>query len=149
MNFKFLFLIIFFLFIVLLLRNDDDDIEHFKNKFHTFNIILVDDNLSRQKGLMFRKNKLGKNNGMLFYYNNKPKSVKSVWMKNTFIPLDILFLDSNMIVVDLYQNMIPFSEKSVYSKVKCNHFLEIDSGEVGRLKIEVGDKILFNQIKDK
>ena len=148
MNFKFLFFIICLLFIYLLLENNEQ-IEYFKNKSHTFNIILVDDDLSRKKGLMFRKKKLGGNNGMLFHFNKKPKSIKSVWMKNTFIPLDILFLDSNMVVVDLYKNMIPLSEKSIYSKVKCNHFLEIDSGEVGRLKVEVGDKILFNQIKDK
>lgn len=148
MNFKLIF--IFFILGFLLMMYLESSIynsnynENFQNKSHFISGSVANDNKSRELGLMYRELKLGFNRGMLFYFGNKPKSIKSVWMKNTFIPLDVLFIDSNFIVVDYSKNLVPFSEMLIKSKVKANHFIELDSGEIERLNIEIGDKIFFN-----
>lgn len=65
---------------------------------HRFNVEIADNSEERARGLMFRE-ELGENQGMLFVYEEEAD--RSFWMKNTFIPLDIIFLDSNFEVINI------------------------------------------------
>ena len=63
--------------------------EYYSDQKIRLNLVKANTETKRNKGLMYRKNKLRNMEGMLFIYN-KPKII-SMWMKNTFIPLDVLF----------------------------------------------------------
>ena len=91
---------IFLIFVLLLyVTNKCDE--------HTIYGQIVRSKQEIQKGLMFRKHKLRYNEGMLFNMN---RIYNSMWMKNTYIPLDIIFLD-NMNVVGYIMDAIPLSEE--------------------------------------
>ena len=88
--------------------------EHFSSKtIHIKNIFKTTE--EQNKGLMYRK-KIPDNKGFMFIYK-KPRIV-SFWMKNTFVPLDIIFIDENKTVVDIKKNMIPHDTTSYTSKHK-------------------------------
>ena len=96
----------------------------------------------KQKGLMF-VNKLSKTNGLLLLYK-KPKIVK-IWMHNTQIPLDIIFInDQNKVV--LIKKGEPFSKKIISSVTHVIGVLEIPEGCVKKLDIKVGDKISWRVV---
>lgn len=90
-------------------------------------------------GLMFRKN-LSKDGGMLFIYPKK--QFLYFYMKNTFIPLDIAFIDDNNVVVDI-QSMQPLDETTIASKDEAMYALEVNRGFFERIGVKVGDKIEF------
>ncbi len=96
----------------------------------------------RQKGLMFRKH-LGENEGMLFVFEKE--KILSFWMKDTYIPLSIAFIDKNGVIVNIF-DMKPFSLKPVVSTLKCKYALEVNRGFFRRCGVEVGDKIDLNGI---
>ena len=92
------------------------------------------------KGLMYRKDKLKYNEGMLFpltYKNN------NMWMRNTHIPLDVIFLDDNMRIIGYIEDTVPLSLKSISIDKKSNNVLEMNSGSVRYFNIQIGDKIIF------
>ena len=96
----------------------------------------------RELGLMNRKN-LNANNGMLFIYNES--SYLSFWMKNTLIPLDILFIDANKKIIDI-QTMTPCVKDPCFiyiSKYPAQYALEINAGSSKKLGIQVGDQLNF------
>ena len=81
----------------------------------------------KKRGLMYRKNKLKYNEGMLFKYTYKNNSM---WMKNTYIPLDVIFLDSEMNIVGYVKDTVPLSLKSISIDKKSNNVLEMNSGSI-------------------
>ena len=115
--------------------------ESFSNLIN-FNVIVADNNELRAKGYMFRKKKLSDTDGMLFKYP-EPQII-SLWMKNTFIPLDVLYLDKNYIVKEFNENLIPHNVTSVKSLGKYLYALEINGGSIKRRKINIGDKLKIN-----
>lgn len=98
-----------------------------------------------QRGLMFLKHPLPRDSGMLFDFgitkNNK------IWMKNTFIPLDIIFLDENLRVLGFIENAEPLREKLLGIREKSRYVLEINGGWVENNQIKKGDRIDINKIK--
>lgn len=97
----------------------------------------------RATGLMFRKD-LDKDKGMLFIFEEPGKY--GFWMKNTLIPLDIIWINSEGIVVFIKSNAIPCGVgvcDSIYPKEIASYVLELNSGEVDNQNIRVGDKALF------
>ena len=89
----------------------------------------------RQLGLMYRQS-MPANQGMLFSF---PKvDTYSIWMKNTYISLDLIFLDTNYKVVDTKENLPILSEKKHTSKIKHKHILELNAGSVKRFGIKIG-----------
>lgn len=98
----------------------------------------------KKQGLMFRKKILGDKVGMLFLM--KPQK-HSFWMKNTYISLDVLFLDHDMRVVGFVENTTPFSLEPISIDHISSHVLEVDSGTVKKYKIKQGDKIVFIEKK--
>ena len=94
---------------------------------------------AREQGLMFRKF-LADNNGMLFEFEeNEPVYM---WMKNTYIPLDMIFIDVHGIIVNIANNTEPLSETVIPSRGKVKAVLEVNAGFAVKHKIHVGDKIL-------
>ncbi|HOP86612.1 MAG TPA: DUF192 domain-containing protein [Syntrophorhabdaceae bacterium] len=89
-------------------------------------------------GLMFRKS-MDKHKGMLFVH--KDDEIRHYWMKNTYIPLDMIFIDSNKTVVDIYKDARPLDETTISSKAKARYVLEINSGEADNCGIKRGTKV--------
>ncbi len=94
----------------------------------------------RQRGLMFRE-RLPADQGMLFVF---PLSqIQSFWMRNTFIPLDIAFISSEGVVVDI-QHMKPVDESILYtSRAPALYALEVNAGWFAKHDIQVGAQVKF------
>jgi uncharacterized membrane protein (UPF0127 family) len=103
----------------------------------TITVEIADTAQSRAVGLMFRRD-LGLRQGMLFDFQ-APQPV-SFWMRNTLIPLDMLFIDSGGRIVRIHANAEPLSEVPIPSGEPVLAVLEIAGGEAARLGIAVGDQ---------
>ena len=99
-----------------------------------------------QDGLMYRKHKLDKHEGMLFPME---KQINSMWMKNTYIPLDIIFLDEKKRIIGYVIDAEPLSEKSLSIDKPSNYVLEMNGNSVFDLDMKIGDIIFFMEEIDK
>ena len=142
MHLKFIYLIFnFFLVSFYTFSNEKIDVIIY-NKNITFNVEVAKTIEERRTGLMYRK-KLLNNEGMLFIFPRE--KIIQLWMKNTYIPLDVIFISENKVIVDIKKNMEKLSETIVKSKVKSRYALEFNAGLINKLDIEIGDKVLFNE----
>ena len=103
-------------------------------------IELADNDFERQTGLMYRK-KLDTNKGMLFIFDDI--RVRSFYMKNTYIPLDIIYIDSNNIILSIIKNAEPLNQKSLPSEGPVKYVLEINAGLSDLWDLQSGDKINY------
>jgi len=110
-----------------------------KSGKHEFIVEIAVTDRQHSQGLMFRQS-LAKNAGMLFDYK-VPTSI-TMWMKNTYIPLDMIFIGNDGRVINVVQRAIPFSENVISSLGKARGVLEVNGGTASRLGIMPGDKIL-------
>ncbi|MCL2155209.1 MAG: DUF192 domain-containing protein [Leptospirales bacterium] len=95
----------------------------------------------RERGLMFRNN-LGESDGMLFVFDKEENL--NFWMKNTFIPLDIAYINKKGIINEIYY-MAPVDISKIYSSIKpAMYALEVNAGWFNKNKIKIGSKIDFN-----
>ena len=101
------------------------------NPIH-YHVEVAKTNEEQAEGLMYRL-ELKQNGGMLFLFNNEKKA--SFWMKNTLIPLDIIFINKNGSINKIYKNTIPKSKKRIISKGEVLAVLEINAGEAIRNNI--------------
>lgn len=111
---------------------------------HNFKVEVADTFATRAEGLMFREN-LPRDNGMLFIYNSEGN--RSFWMKNTLIPLDMIFINSDLEIVDIQKNAQPctnFFCKSYPSAKPAQYILEINGGLSEELGVNIGDKVKLN-----
>lgn len=123
------------------------DIVHFQtdSQVNSFATEIADTLLERNKGLMFRE-ELAKDQGMLFVYE-RPQSV-SFWMRNTLIPLDIIFMDQSGTVRSIAHDAIPLDETSLFGGRYIQYVFEINAGLARNLNIKIGSKMrhpLVNQ----
>ncbi len=103
-------------------------------------IEIVQDAESRQLGLMYRE-ELAENLGMLFVFEST--QILSFWMRNTFIPLDIAFIDAAGVIVDI-QRMEPLDESKHYiSAAPALYALEVNSGWFKKNGIKVRSQVQF------
>lgn len=109
-----------------------------------FTVELAVTEFEQAKGLMFRRS-LKKGHGMLFIH--KDEDIRHYWMKNTYIPLDMIFIDSHSTVVDIYKNAKPLDETTISSKVKARYVLEINSGEADACGIKKGTTVKIIEYK--
>ena len=108
----------------------------------TLDIEIADDDYQTQTGLMYR-NSLGQNEGMLFIFPDEQR--RSFYMKNTLIPLDILYFNSEKKLVSLQKNAKPYDETSLPSDANSQYVLEVNAGLSDKWKLEKGDKIEFTR----
>ena len=115
-------------------------IVHSNEKDISVNAEIADTNRERITGLMFRK-ELCDNCGMVFVFDDS--NYRSFWMKNMLIPLDILFIDENIAIVDINYAFPCITENcDVYtSSSKAKYVLEVNEGFTKENNIDVGDKI--------
>ena len=106
-----------------------------------FQVSIADTEIARQKGLMLVK-QLAPNAGMLFIFNES--SVHTFWMKNTLIPLDMIFMDNNWIVVGIIENATPESEEPRSVPLPSRYVLEINGGLSKQLGINIGVKGIYD-----
>jgi uncharacterized membrane protein (UPF0127 family) len=106
-------------------------------------IEIADKTETRTQGLMYR-NSMKENAGMLFIFDNQ--EMQNFWMKNTHIPLDILFIDKDMKIVTIQKNTTPFSLDGVPSTAPAQYVLELNAGYSDGYKLKVGDYIQFKRL---
>jgi uncharacterized membrane protein (UPF0127 family) len=106
---------------------------------HRFDIYVAANDTQRSRGLMFVRD-LPASTGMLFIYDNEPASM---WMKNTFIPLDILFIRGDGTVSSIAHHTEPQSLRSIYSTEPISFVLELNAGITERLVIDENSRIFW------
>ena len=99
---------------------------------------IASDDESRAKGLMHRTH-LPDCSGMWFDFGN-PKVV-AMWMRDTFIPLDIIFVGSDFRVLSIFQNADPLSDSLIKSPQATQYVLEINAGEAVQNNLAVGQQV--------
>lgn len=104
-----------------------------KHACYRFDIYVATSDAQRARGLMFVRN-LPRTTGMLFIY--EADMVLSMWMKNTYIPLDILFIRSDGTVSSIAYDTEPQSLKSVVALEPVRYVLEINAGVASALAID-------------
>ena len=107
------------------------------------NVEIADDNNERAKGLMFRE-RLNENDGMFFIFDEE--NYQTFWMKNTLIPLDMIFIGEDLEIVDI-KNAVPCKEEPCFlykSSKPAKYVLEANQGFAAKNGIETGDKIILN-----
>ncbi len=112
---------------------------HAASGLNWFNIRIADTQAHRELGLMF-VTQLPSDEGMLFP-EEKPQ-IMSMWMKNTLIPLDMLFIDTRGKIVCLLANAKPESLEILSCDKPVKAVLEIGGGEADRRGIKVGDTVI-------
>jgi uncharacterized membrane protein (UPF0127 family) len=95
-----------------------------------------------RRGLM-RRRSLAANGGMLFLY--RPASRVTMWMKNTLLPLDMLFIDRRGRIVKIAANTKPLSTDLIPSESIISAVLEINAGQALRHGIKVGDRVEWGE----
>jgi uncharacterized protein len=100
-----------------------------------FSVEVADDNAERAKGLMFRES-LPTSGGMLFVYESPRRA--SFWMKNTPLPLDLIFMDATGTVTRVHENAVPFDTTSIDGGDGVQFVLEINGGLAARLGLGPG-----------
>lgn len=115
------------------------------NSAHEFAIEVAKTERVKQRGLMFRES-LGPNNGMLFVYS-VPQHV-SMWMKNTLIPLDMLFIDVDRKIVRIARNTTPQSLDAIPAGQVVWAVLEIRGGRAAELGIREGCLVTYPLASD-
>ena len=113
-------------------------------KGHRFYVELATTPDVRARGLMFREH-LDADKGMLFIFDEE--KVSPFWMKNTYIPLDIIWLDKNRKVVFISKNTQPWTQEpgpAINPRKKAKYVLEICGGTADKIGLAVGDEVILD-----
>lgn len=105
---------------------------------HAFQVEIADDEPERETGLMNRDN-LPAGQGMLFLFPDARE--RAFWMKNTHIPLDIIYISKSGEVISIQKNTMPMNETPLHSFGPAAAVLEINGGQADALGIKPGDRI--------
>ena len=92
----------------------------------------------QSQGLMFRES-MAADHGMLFVFPDV--SMHGFWMRNTLIPLDIIFIRDDGTIAHIAERAIPLDESTISSRVPVRSVLELNGGTAERLGIRIGDKV--------
>jgi uncharacterized membrane protein (UPF0127 family) len=103
-----------------------------------FSIELALSDAQMEQGLMFRRS-MPAGAGMLFDFK-RPTNV-TMWMKNTLIPLDMLFLDDRGRILDIHERAVPYSTDIIAAKAPARYVVELNGGTAARLGIKPGDQV--------
>jgi uncharacterized membrane protein (UPF0127 family) len=105
---------------------------------HDFSVEVMRTPSELEHGLMFRRF-LPQDRGMLFDF--KTEKPVMMWMKNTYLPLDMVFISKSGRVVGIAENAEPFSEKIIPSGAPTYSVLEINAGIAAKIDLKIGDEI--------
>ena len=107
---------------------------------HAFDVEVAATDRQRARGLMFRT-EMAPDAGMIFLY--RQDRVLTMWMANTYLPLDMLFIAADGRIVHIAEETIPLSRATISSRRRARAVLELNAGTVKRLNIHVGDRVVF------
>ena len=105
---------------------------------HAFQVEIADNDATRERGLMDRRY-MAPDHGMLFEFDRDEPA--TFWMKNTYIPLDMIFIARSGAVTRIVANAEPLSERAIPSGPPCMGVLELNGGAAARIGLKVGDKV--------
>lgn len=105
-----------------------------------FTVEIAESPEQRAQGLMFRR-QMAADAGMLFLFGGSRE--RAMWMKNTFIPLDMLFIDERGKIVRIEQRTVPQSLRTIVSGGPAFAVLELNAGTASRLGIKPGDRVIY------
>lgn len=108
---------------------------------HSFDVEVANTDEQRARGLMFR-NEMAPDAGMIFLYRRD--RILTMWMANTYLPLDMLFIAADGRIVHIAENTIPLSRATVSSRRRARAVLELNAGTARRLNINVGDRVVHD-----
>ncbi|ENN86986.1 hypothetical protein RHSP_13817 [Rhizobium freirei PRF 81] len=117
-----------------------------KGRAHKFTVELALTPPQLEFGLMYR-DKMPADHGMLFDFGTSRPVM--MWMKNTKLSLDMLFLDQKGVVTHIQENAVPFSETIISSGGPVAYVIELNGGVVKKLGLAVGDKVTSATISAK
>lgn len=106
------------------------------------NIEFAESEYETQTGLMYRT-RMENTEAMLFIFPDV--AMHSFYMKNTAIPLDIIFIDEKLNIVSFQENAEPFNENGLSSRVPVKYVLEVNAGLVKEWSLAIGDQIAFER----
>jgi uncharacterized membrane protein (UPF0127 family) len=109
-----------------------------KSGVHVFAVELAVTNEQRERGLMFRRS-LPEGQGMLFKF--EPEQVINMWMHNTYIPLDMIFIRGDGRILRIAENTKPESDDIISSGGRARGVLEVIGGTARKLGLAPGDKV--------
>ena len=115
-----------------------------KRGVHVFAVELASTPEEQAKGLMFRR-ELPEGQGMLFDFHHEQPT--SFWMKNTYVPLDMIFIRGDGRILRISENTVPLSEALISSGGPVRAVLEVNAGIAKKLGIAPGDRVahpIFN-----
>jgi uncharacterized membrane protein (UPF0127 family) len=107
---------------------------------HRFTVELATTPDQMEQGLMFRQS-LAADAGMLFDY--RAPAMAAMWMKNTLIPLDMLFVDERGQIINIHERAVPGSLDPIAAAAPARAVIELNGGTAARLGIRPGDRVLF------
>ncbi len=110
-----------------------------RDRAFTFQVELAQTPKQRQIGLMHRRD-MAPDHGMLFDF--RVTAPVSMWMRNTYIPLDMMFLRSDGVIVNIAHDTVPHSEEVLRSSGPVRAVLEVPAGTSRMLGIKPGDRVL-------
>jgi len=126
----------------------EGELSFFKSKtdsiITTFDIEIADTDYEIQTGLMHRHS-MQIDRAMLFIFPDI--RMRSFYMKNTYIPLDIIYLNNDKRIVSIQENAKPLDETSLPSGFPAQYVLEINAGLTQKWSLKVGDRMEFTKIK--
>lgn len=105
---------------------------------HVFKVEVASTFDQQEKGLMFRT-EMGADEGMIF--PNDPPRRTAFWMRNTVIPLDIIFIGTDHRILNIAANAVPYDETPLPAKGVTSGVLELNGGRAAQLGIKAGDKV--------
>jgi uncharacterized membrane protein (UPF0127 family) len=111
---------------------------------HGFTVELAETEPQRERGLMLRR-EMAPDAGMLFLYP-RDRTV-TMWMANTYLPLDMLFIEADGRIARIVRNAIPQSRTLISSRGKVRAVLELNAGTVRRLGIAEGDRVVHENLR--
>ena len=109
-----------------------------KNGVQVFSVEMATTEEEKQTGLMYRK-ELADGKGMLFDFN--PEQEISMWMKNTYVSLDMIFIGANGRILRIAENTEPMSTKIISSRGPARAVLEVVAGTAQKYGIRPGDRV--------
>jgi uncharacterized membrane protein (UPF0127 family) len=110
------------------------------NRVVKVDVEIAADDTQRAKGLMFRPY-MPDSVGMLFVFEQSEP--QAFWMKNTIIPLDIIYVGADKKIVSIQKNAVPYSEKSLPSEGDAQYVVEVNAGFADQYGLKPGDAISF------
>jgi uncharacterized protein len=111
-----------------------------------FQVELADTDATRSEGLMYRA-RMDADKGMLFDFKREQNVY--FWMKNTYLPLDMIFIKADGTITHIKANTVPLSENTVPSESSVRFVLEVNAGTSQRIGLKPGDHVIHRLVRGK